>query len=255
MPEQGSHARPCKGHTHSHTHTHALWQDPSAERSTWNYQCSEQGGAENTAPTRRPHKQLHTVSQPTDMQLQNVPLNREKQTREWQCSSVKVTCTGASRADLCPGWGLWGGTIKTRVLQYNWTWKYKVLWTPYRRKTENYLTRKTATNTLRQIHTGTANRDKSHAGLVQSTCLEKSMYKIVLCKHGEVNVRKPRWKGSEVQAATASPHSTKDDTRGLQTAWQHSTKNSDGWAQTPQGASIISVYTYIYIYIFSFWYF
>lgn len=66
--------------THTHTHTHALWRDPSAERSTWNYQCSEQGGAENTAPTRRLHKQLHTVSQPMETQLQNVFLNREKQT-------------------------------------------------------------------------------------------------------------------------------------------------------------------------------
>ncbi|VFV44735.1 Hypothetical predicted protein [Lynx pardinus] len=80
MPEQGGHARPCKGHTHSHTHTHALWRDPSAERSTWNNQCSEQGGAENTAPARRPHKQFHTVSQPTEMQLRNVLLSRAKQT-------------------------------------------------------------------------------------------------------------------------------------------------------------------------------
>lgn len=29
MPEQGSHARPRKGHTqHSHTHIHALWRTP-----------------------------------------------------------------------------------------------------------------------------------------------------------------------------------------------------------------------------------
>lgn len=46
----------------------------------------------------------------------------------------------------------------------------------------------------------------------------------------------------------ASAHSTKDNTRGLETAWQLSTKNPDGWAQTPSGSSIISVYTtYIYI--------
>lgn len=59
---------------------------------------------------------------------------------------------------------------------------------------ENYLTSETATNNVNKeisVHTGTTNTDESHAGLVQSTCLEKSMYKTVLCKHGEVNVQNP----------------------------------------------------------------
>lgn len=47
------------------------------------------------------------------------------------------------------------------------------------------------TSTEFSAHTVTANTDKSHAGLVQSTCLKKSMYKTVLCKHGEVNVQNP----------------------------------------------------------------
>lgn len=58
----------------------------------------------------------------------------------------------------------------------------------------NYTTRRNSHKQLGQIsaHTVTANTDQSHAGLVQSTCLKRSMYKIVLCKHGEVNVQNPR---------------------------------------------------------------
>lgn len=58
---------------------------------------------------------------------------------------------------------------------------------------ENYVTsqKPQTISTEFSAHTVTANTDKSHAGLVQSTCLKKSMYKIVLCKHGEVNVQNP----------------------------------------------------------------
>lgn len=58
---------------------------------------------------------------------------------------------------------------------------------------ENYLTSKTVTKNFQQIsvHTVTVNTDESHAGLMQSMCLKNSMYKIVICKHGEVNIQNP----------------------------------------------------------------
>lgn len=104
-------------------------------------------------------------------------------------------------------------------------------------------------------HTGTANRDKSHAGSVQSTCLKKSMYKTVLCKHGEVNVRNPRWKDHKYRQQRHPRTAQKTTPEAWKQPGNTVLKIQMAGLRHPRGPlSLVCIHTYTYIY-FSFWYF
>lgn len=82
MPEQGSHARPCKGQTRTHTHACALVRPPPLPSAAPGITSVQSKAVRKTQHLRGDHTDSFAVSQPMEMQLQNVFLNREKQTRK-----------------------------------------------------------------------------------------------------------------------------------------------------------------------------
>lgn len=88
------------------------------------------------------HKQLHTVSQPMEMQLQNV-----LRKTDWKgtISDVNVNCTGASRTDLWPEWGLGEALLKQEYFNII-ELEIRSTVNTLLKETEHYLTSQTATN-------------------------------------------------------------------------------------------------------------
>lgn len=79
------------------------------------------------------------------------------------------------------------------------------------------------------------------------------MYKIVLCKHGEVNVRNPRGEDHKYRQQWR-PHTAQDNTRAWKEPGDTVLRVQAAGLRHPQGPlSLVCIQTYIYI--FSFWYF
>lgn len=184
MPEQGSHAWPRNGHTHSHTCALAR-QLPSAAPGITSVQSKVVLRTQHL-PGDHTQTTSHSLTAHGDAITKCLKKNRlERDDERCWCQlhwGIKDRPLTRVRS--------WGGTIKTRVLQSNRTGNtgYCEHITEGNRKLSYKSKQPRTTSTEINAHTVTSNTDKSHAGLVQSTCLKKSMYKIVLCKHGEVNV-------------------------------------------------------------------